>query len=62
MNNFSDYGIQAPVIYDFEEDTKYAVDSIDDFVNNCKHENCYHTYINALQKIAEDEYSIKLVE
>ena len=62
MNNFSDYGIVTPVIYDWEEDANYEVDSIDNFVNNCKHDTCYDTYIKELTKLAEDEYTVKIID
>lgn len=62
MNNFSDYGIKPPVVYDHEEDADYEVNSIDNFINNCKTDKSYSNYINVLTKIAENEYKITIIE
>lgn len=60
--NFSDFGISAPSVYDFEEDNFFKVDSIDNFVNNCKHDDCYREYMAKLQEIAEKEFTVKVTD
>lgn len=60
--NFSDFGILAPKVYDHEEDDSFTVDSIDNFVNNCKHDDCYEEYIAKLQEIAEKETTVDVTD
>lgn len=60
--NFSDFGISAPSVYDFEEDGFFKVDSIDNFVNNCTHDDCYSEYMEKLQEIAEKEFTVKVTD
>ena len=59
---FSDFEISAPSVYDFEEDDFFTVSSIDNFVNNCKHDDCYEEYIAKLQEIAEKEFKVEVTD
>ncbi len=61
-NEFTDYGIEPPVVYDWEEDSYYKVNSIDNFVNNCKEEECYLDLMQQLQKVAESEYTVNIID
>ena len=62
LKKFSDFGISAPIVYDHEEDENYAVDDIDNFINNCKNDDEYQMYKDKLQEIAENEYAIIVIE
>lgn len=59
---FSDVGIEAPRVYDWEEDAHYKVNDIDNYVNNCSHDENYGNVINALQQIAEREYAVEIID
>ena len=59
---FSDFGLEAPVIYDHEEDTRHVVNDIDDYYNNCRDDANYGKILAQLQEIAEKEYVVKVVE
>lgn len=59
---FSDLGISAPLVYDFEEDDFFKVDSIDNFVNNCTQDSCFKEYRTKLQEIAEKEFTVDVTD
>lgn len=60
LKTFKDIGMEAPMVFDFEEDCIFEVNSIDDFINNCRHSNNYDEIMSAIYKIAEDEYDIEI--
>ena len=57
-NVFADFGLDAPEVYDFEEDAIYSVNGIDDFINNCRFDDCYDEVIRQLKEIASKEYVV----
>lgn len=57
---FSDFGLDDPKVYDFEEGRTNAVKGIGDFVNNCSFDDCYDEVIEQLKEVASKEYEVEI--
>lgn len=60
--NFSDFGLESPKVFSFEEDSHFNVQGIDDYVSNCKFDENYNKIISQLQQIAESEYDVEIID
>lgn len=61
-DSFSDHGLDAPVVYDYEEDRTYAVTSIDNYVNNCYWDENYESVIRELKALALKEIEVVIID
>lgn len=61
-DTFEDVGLNAPFVYDHEEDGYYEVNSISNYIDNCKNDDNYDNVIKKIIKLAKNEINIKIVE
>ena len=56
--DFSDYGLEAPTVYDHEECDYSAVKNIGNYINNCDYDDRYSDIKSELLKIAKQKIRI----
>lgn len=61
-STFEDIGLPVPKLYDYEEGDYFEVRGIDNFVNNCRFDDCYDDILKSLCKIAESEYDVQIID
>ena len=60
---FADVGLDNPTVWDYEDEEYWEVESIDDFINNCKYnKTLYYKVFGELVSIAKKEYEVVIYQ